>query len=153
MNYHTAVVGWRQPVKRPAILLTKHRVTLSSKDTNSETVTVTAMIIVPENDNEFFEVQRALSPYVIQSTKVENDYDFLSKLGRGSFGYVLLANPKQTRATLLMSLVGNKDNASMFGDTLKNKSLANTPMGTVGAIVPPNSKPQVGSQATGPVIP
>lgn len=134
MNYQQAVAGFKQPMKRPGILLTKHKVALSLVDNLCETVTVTAMIIVPENDNDFFDFQHAVSSFVIQSTKVENDYEFMSKLGRGSFGYVLLANPKQTRATQLISLVGTKDNNSVFNDTLKNKSLVNTPLGTVGGL-------------------
>ena len=75
-------------------MLTKQQVKMSQLNPLFETVTVTSLILVPEQDVDFLSWQDAVSSYVIQSTKVENDYEFLNKLGKGSFGYVLLANPK-----------------------------------------------------------
>lgn len=65
MNYHQGAAGFRQSVRRPGILLTKYKVTLGAKDSMHETLTVTAMIIVPESDNDFFDFQNAVSSYVI----------------------------------------------------------------------------------------
>ena len=41
------------------------------------------------------EWQTALSSYVINCERVELKYDIIDKLGRGSFGYVLLAQEKK----------------------------------------------------------
>jgi serine/threonine protein kinase len=35
-----------------------------------------------------------LSSYVVQQRKVEDNFTIIDKLGRGAFGYVVLAEPK-----------------------------------------------------------
>lgn len=48
-------------------------------------------MFVTDLQSEVSDWDRALSPYVVQGKKVEAKYTFLDKLGRGSFGYVILA--------------------------------------------------------------
>lgn len=43
---------------------------------------------------EFLEWENAISPYVINSVKVDKTYDVHEKLGNGSFGIVVLATKK-----------------------------------------------------------
>ena len=44
--------------------------------------------------NEFLEWETAISPYVINSVKVDKTYEIHEKLGKGSFGIVVLATKK-----------------------------------------------------------
>ena len=48
-------------------------------------------IFVTNSKSDFEEWRKALSSYVISSKKVVDTYKIIDKLGRGSFGYVVLA--------------------------------------------------------------
>jgi serine/threonine protein kinase len=56
-----------------------------------------------ELEEDFLEWERAISGYVVQHTKIEDAYTIIDKLGQGSFGYVVLAEPKNLKPQKLQS--------------------------------------------------
>ena len=48
------------------------------------------LVFMTEIENDFHAWERAIHSYVIQNTKIEEVYDLVDKLGRGSFGFVVL---------------------------------------------------------------
>jgi hypothetical protein len=49
---------------------------------------------------DFQAFERALSSYVVKRTEIEDVFTIVDKLGRGAFGYVVLAQLKQEKSLL-----------------------------------------------------
>ena len=56
------------------------------------------LIFISNSKSDFVEWEKAVSSYVINSKKVVNAYNIIDKLGRVSFGFVLLATEKMKMA-------------------------------------------------------
>lgn len=66
-------------------------------------IIVKSYAFLTEVEGDFFEWERAISGYVVQQTKIEDVYTIIDKLGQGSFGYVVLAEPKKIKPQVLKS--------------------------------------------------
>ncbi len=61
---------------------------------------MSTLAFLTESNLDFQAFERALCSYVVKRTEIEDVFTIVDKLGRGAFGYVVLAQLKQEKSLL-----------------------------------------------------